>query len=261
MTISRGLLGPAQAFLFLGVFLLVQAPNPAAGQMLPSAVADTPAPFQVPPPQHPSFLVEWNILPAFFGLWEAQVEKPLTSLFGFRASFGIFDGLFEGETMTSDYQAFGGSLGFRWYPSTTRPGFFVEEGIRADRLSWTLTFFPPTGPPTFPDPSGPEEGPAQLPSFSQVFAQQPETPEPTEASDWSASLDSMVGYRWIWGRVVFALSGGVGITLLKPDAEKGGEPPLFVQESESYQDFLDDFNGRYDTLEPRVGLSLGFVFR
>jgi hypothetical protein len=207
--------------------------------------------------------VEWNILPAFFGFYELQVERRLNAPVGVRAAFGVFDGLFEGKTMTSDYEAFGGSLGLRWYPSSSKTGFFLEGDVRADRLSWILTFFPPTEPPggSFPDHQGPFHGAAAPATSQQSLSQPTGPPEPTETSDWSSSFESLVGYRFLKGRFMLALSAGVGITLLAPDAEKGGEPPIWVRDSESYQDFLKDFNGRYDTLEPRGGVSVGIVFR
>jgi len=67
--------------------------------------------------------------------------------------------------MTSDYEAFWVSLGFRWYPSTSEPGFFVEGDIGPDRLSWLPTFFPPTEPPVgpFPDRSSSGAKPPQAP--------------------------------------------------------------------------------------------------
>jgi len=46
-----------------------------------------------PPSKAPGFVLEWNILPAIFGLYELQVEKPIIPCVGFRAAFGIFDGL------------------------------------------------------------------------------------------------------------------------------------------------------------------------
>ncbi|MBT8395470.1 MAG: hypothetical protein HKO65_11430 [Gemmatimonadetes bacterium] len=261
MRISLDLCGFSFVPLLFALLFPLGPPQNLAGQMAQPWADDTQPQVEMQQTGAPRFVVEANLLPAFFGYYELQFEKALHSSVGLRASLGIFDGLFEGTTMTSDYEAFGGSLGLRWYPSTSRPGFFVEGDIRADRLSWLLTFFPPTGPPGGSFPDRPNSVYQAAPGPMQALSQPPGgAPDPIDATDWSSSLDSMVGYRFFKGRLVFGVSAGVGLTLLAPDAEKGGEPPTFVKESESYQDFLEDFNGRYDTIELRAGLTIGVAF-